>query len=140
MSLLMYRRFFAVTRQIVRVRLLLTVVLILAVFVTTNSQEQMSREVRVSVYNMECKETFDAAKNKELFAAQNYEGWQVKFGEQTVTMDRRGQATVNLTYVKDEFAPYNVSVIVPNDPKAKLFIIYYNDWNKDRDGTVRLLP
>src|ERR1700682_4725694 len=91
-------RFFGINDALFRLRLLLTAALVLFGFVSANSQEQTSERVRILVYNDSCRgHSADEATNKELFAAQNYYGWQVKFGDRTIAVDHTGLAMVELS-------------------------------------------
>lgn len=103
---LMPGRFFGPDPQLPRLRFLLISAFILCSFITATSQEQMSREVKVKVFNLDC---ISQKGSQELAAAQNYQGWVVKFGQQSIVMDSKGEATVVLTYLKDTGAGYNVA-------------------------------
>ena len=132
MCLSIYKRFFGTTQQIAWIGLLLIVAFNLYGFVPTAmlQAEQKTTSVKLSVSNDNCN-------SKQERDAYNYEGWQVKisregFADQVFTVDRSGNAVVSITSA--DVGQYDISIIVPNTPKARALSASIN-YNAAQDST-----
>lgn len=123
MSLLIYERLFVFRRQFAYVGLLLTAAFILYDFAASARQiDQKTTSVKLSVSNNNC---HDQTERDEY----NYEGWQVKisregYADQLFTVDKSGNAVVSITYA--DVGQYDISIIVPNVPEARVLSAIIN--------------